>query len=72
MIARLAPYFARASDSDIWHSFKRSPGAIISAVVTLVIVLGALAAPIVAPHNPFDLASLNIMDANTPPAWEAP
>lgn len=24
-----------------------------------------------APHNPFDLASLNIMDANTPPAWEA-
>ena len=47
-----------------------SPGAIISAVVTLIIVLGALAAPLVAPHNPFDLASLNIMDANTP-AWEA-
>lgn len=70
MIARLAPYFARASDSDLWHSFKRSPGAIISAVVTLIIVLGALAA-LVAPHNPFDLASLNIMDANTPPAWEA-
>lgn len=45
MIARLAPYFARASDSDLWHSFKRSPGAIISAVVTLIIVLGALAAP---------------------------
>ena len=69
MIARLAPLFARASDSDLWYSFKRSPSAVISAVVTLVIVLGALCAPVVAPHNPFDLASLNIMDANTPPAW---
>ncbi|MGN6455886.1 MAG: ABC transporter permease [Achromobacter mucicolens] len=70
MIARIAPFFTRAADSDLWHSFKRSPGAIIAAVVTLVIVLGALFAPVVAPHNPFDLASLSIMDANTPPAWE--
>ena len=69
MIARLAPWFSRAADSDLWYSFKRSPSAIISSIVTLAIVLGALCAPIVAPHNPFDLASLNIMDANTPPAW---
>ncbi|MCD0504561.1 ABC transporter permease [Bordetella petrii] len=71
MIARIAPLFARAADSDLWYSFRRSPSAVISAIVTLAIVLGALCAPIVAPHNPFDLASLNIMDANTPPAWEA-
>jgi len=70
MIARIAPMFARAADSDLWHSFKRSPGAIIAAIVTLIILLGALFAPVVAPHNPFDLASLSIMDANTPPAWE--
>ncbi|OFS30524.1 ABC transporter permease, partial [Achromobacter xylosoxidans] len=70
MNARIAPFFARAADSDLWHSFKRSPGAIIAAVVTLAILLGALFAPVVAPHNPFDLASLNIMDANTPPAWQ--
>ncbi|SEI64678.1 MULTISPECIES: ABC transporter permease [unclassified Achromobacter] len=70
MIARIAPFFTRAADSDLWHSFKRSPGAIVAAIVTLVIVLGALFAPVVAPHNPFDLASLSIMDANTPPAWE--
>ena len=69
MIARLAPWFSRAADSDLRYSFKRSPSAIISAIVTLIIVLGALCAPIIAPHNPFDLASLNIMDANTPPAW---
>jgi len=69
MIARLAPLFARAADSDLWYSFKRTPSAVISAVITLVIVVGALCAPFIAPHNPFDLASLNIMDANTPPAW---
>src|ERR1700754_1770093 len=67
---RLAPMFARAADSDLWHSFKRSPGAMLSAAVTLTILLAALLAPLLAPHNPFDLASLDIMDANTPPAWE--
>jgi len=69
MIARLAPLFTRAADSDLWYSFKRTPSAIISAVVTLIMVVGALCAPFIAPHNPFDLASLNIMDANMPPAW---
>ncbi|OZI40319.1 ABC transporter permease [Bordetella genomosp. 1] len=67
--SRLSSWLARAADSDLWHSFKRSPGAVISASVTLLIVLGAVCAPLIAPHNPFDLASLNIMDANTPPAW---
>ncbi|MBO1114614.1 ABC transporter permease [Bordetella petrii] len=69
MTARIAPWFARAADSDLWYSFKTSPSAVISAIVTLAILVGALCAPIIAPHNPFDLASLNIMDANTPPAW---
>src|SRR5690606_40443627 len=26
-------------------------------------------APVIAPHSPSDLASLNTMHANTPPAW---
>ena len=69
MLARIAPILARAADSDLWYSFKRTPSAIISALVTLAILAGALLAPVVAPHNPFDLASLSIMDANTPPAW---
>ncbi|CAP40433.1 ABC transporter permease [Bordetella petrii] len=69
MTARIAPWFARAADSDLWYSFRTSPSAVISAIVTLAILVGALCAPIIAPHNPFDLASLNIMDANTPPAW---
>jgi peptide/nickel transport system permease protein len=67
---RFAPMFARAADSDLWYSFRRSPWAMLAAAVTLVILLAALFAPLLAPHNPFDLASLDIMDANTPPAWQ--
>src|SRR5690606_6575368 len=69
MIVRRAPLFTRATDSDLWHSFKRTPSAIISAIITFAIIAGALDAPLIAPHNPFDLASLNIMDANMPPVW---
>ncbi len=61
--------FARALDSDLWHSFSRSPVTVISALVALACVLGAALAPWIAPHNPFDLASLNLIDAFKPPSW---
>jgi peptide/nickel transport system permease protein len=57
------------SDSDLWHSFIRTPTALVSALLTLLLIAGALLAPVVAPHNPFDLASLDIMNANLPPTW---
>ena len=30
----------------------------------------ALLAPLLAPHNPYDLKALSLLDADTPPAWE--
>ena len=30
----------------------------------------AFLAPLIAPHDPYDLKSLSLLDANTPPAWE--
>jgi len=62
--------FARFLDGDVWHSFKSSPMAIGAAVVALVLVFCALFANWVAPHNPFDLATLELADARTPPVWE--
>jgi peptide/nickel transport system permease protein len=58
-------------DSDIWYSFTRSPVTVLSAIVALVCVGGAVFAPWLAPHDPFDLASLQLLDAFKPPAWEA-
>jgi peptide/nickel transport system permease protein len=57
-------------DSDLWYSFTRSPVTIVSAIVAFICVAGAVFAPWLAPHNPFDLATLNLMDAFKPPAWE--
>ena len=58
---------ARWWDADIAWSFRHSPVAIVSAIVLAICVLSALFAPWVAPHNPFDLATLNLTDALTPP-----
>jgi peptide/nickel transport system permease protein len=61
----------RIFDSDLWYSFKRHPLVIVAAILSLICILGAVFAPILAPHNPFDLKSLNLLDAFTPPAWTA-
>ena len=59
----------RWRDSDVWHSFKRSPTAIVAAVIAAACLFCSLFAPWVAPHNPFDLATLNLLDSRLPPAW---
>ncbi len=58
----------RALDSDLLYSFRRSPVAVISALIAAICILGAVLAPLIAPHNPYDLASLNLLDALKPPA----
>ena len=58
---------ARGWDSDLAYSFRRSPVAVVSAIVLIICLGAALFAPWVAPHNPFDLATLNLLDALTPP-----
>ena len=57
----------RIWDSDIAASFRRSPVAMISGLVALLIVLAAVFAPWIAPTNPYDPSSLNLMDGFTPP-----
>ena len=59
----------RVLDSDMFYSFAGSPVTIASAVITLLLVAAALLAPLVAPHNPFDPASLSIADSLLPPVW---
>ena len=61
----------RFFDSDIWWSFTRNPVTVISAIVAAICIGGAVLAPWISPHNPFDLASLQLMDAFKPPAWSA-
>ena len=61
----------RLLDSDFVHGFLRSPVAVASALALLAVLVGAGAAPLLAPYDPFDLASLNLMDSFIPPAGSA-
>ena len=56
-------------DSDLWHSFTRSQITVAAAAIAGVMILAAFLAPLIAPHNPFDLASLDLLDAHIPPVW---
>jgi peptide/nickel transport system permease protein len=62
-------WLSRTFDSDLFYSFRKSPLTVVAAVVTFICFAGALLAPWIAPHNPFDLRTLNLMDAFNPPAW---
>ena len=64
-----AGFARRLWDADLAYSFRKSPVAIVSAIVTLLLILGAVFAPWVAPHNPFDLSTISLLDAFDPPRW---
>ncbi len=65
MKAALSRWF----DSDVGYSFRQSPLAMVAAVVALICIICAVFAGWIAPHNPFDLSTLELGDARLPPAW---
>ena len=60
----------RFFNSDIFYSYSRSPITIIASILTLLIFICSIGAPLIAPQNPFDMASLDLMDSHMPPAWD--
>ncbi len=65
MIKQISRWF----DSDIGYSFRNSPVAIAAAIVGAICLFCAVFAPWIAPHNPYDLSTLELSDARLPPAW---
>lgn len=53
--------------SDFFYDFKQSPVTIVSFVIVMILILMAILADLVAPTNPFDPSSLNLMNGFTPP-----
>jgi peptide/nickel transport system permease protein len=60
---------AAAWDSDVLWSFRHSPVAVGAFCVFMVCAVAAVLAPWIAPHNPFDLRTLNLLDSLSPPSW---
>jgi peptide/nickel transport system permease protein len=52
-----------------WDEFRASRVALVALGVVLFIFALALAAPLIAPQNPYDLAELSLMDARRPPGF---
>jgi peptide/nickel transport system permease protein len=55
--------------ASIWVEFRENRIAVGALVVVVVVALIALLAPLIAPQNPYDLASLVLMDARRPPGF---
>ena len=68
-VTRIQDSLHRFFDGDIWYSFKKSKVTVVAACVTAVFMLSAFAAPLIAPHTPFDPGTIDLMDASMPPAW---
>jgi peptide/nickel transport system permease protein len=60
-------WLQRVTDSDVWWSFKSSPMTVAAAIVTVFIVMVAFLSPVLAPHTPFDPATLSLSDGLKPP-----
>ena len=54
-------------ESDLYYNFKRTPVAVLSFFVFLIIVIMAIFADIIAPHTPFEPLTLNLFNGFTPP-----
>jgi peptide/nickel transport system permease protein len=57
-------------DTDLWQSFIASRLAVAAAILAALLIGAAVLAPLIAPHDPYDLKSLELIDADKPPAWE--
>ena len=59
----------RFKQSDILYYFLRDKVAMVSFAIFTVFLVAALTAPLVAPTDPYDVTSIDIMDSELPPSW---
>lgn len=64
-MSRIATFLS----SDFVFRFRKDKVAVVSLLIVLTLVFGALFAPIIAPHNPYDLTTIDIMDSEMAPIW---
>ena len=68
-LSQIADRWHRFLDSDFFYSFKKSRITVVATGVLACIVFSAVLAHWVAPHDPFNVATLDLMNSEIPPAW---
>ena len=64
-------YWTLFLGSTFLYRFRRDKVAMVSFATLLLMVLVSFSAPLIAPFDPYDPAQIDIMDSDTPPAWQA-
>lgn len=59
----------RFTNSLFLYNFLRDPVAVGSFVILLLMVTASFSAPVIAPHDPYDTRTIDILDAEMPPVW---
>ncbi len=60
---------AKFWDGDLAWSWRHTPVAVVATIILVIMLVSAFGAGWIAPHNPFDLATIDLMDALKPPVW---
>ncbi|MDN2479864.1 ABC transporter permease [Vibrio agarivorans] len=68
-VAAAPSRWERFKNSDFIYYFVRDKVAMFSFAVFLAFLFAALAAPLIAPSDPYDLGSIDIMNSELPPSW---
>lgn len=61
--------WTRIWNSKMGYSFRRNPVAVVSLAIFVIIAVGAIFAPLIAPFDPYDPAQIDIMNSEYPPIW---
>ena len=60
----------RFAQSNFMYSFGRDKVAMVSFAILAAFVILAFSAPLIAPYDPYDQTTIDIMDSEIPPAWQ--
>jgi peptide/nickel transport system permease protein len=61
----------RIADSDVLYSFRRSKLTMVAGAIVALFFLVAIAAPLLAPQDPFDPAQIELINSRIAPLWTA-
>ncbi len=65
----MAGLYKKIMGSWLMYRFLRDPVALGCGLVLAAMLLVAAAAPLIAPHDVYDAADIDVLDARTPPMW---
>lgn len=63
--------FSRIKGSDFLYHFRRDKVAMVSFAVFMAFLAAAFLSPFIAPFDPYNLATIDILDSELPPSWLA-